>query len=91
MFFGFPPSIICLITWGVSGSNLAVLWNGSKLDNFSPARGLRQGDHLSLYLFVLYMERLALRIDELRENNTGSLFPFPEGDGSSFDSLVLCK
>lgn len=31
-----------LIMWGVTGSNLAILWNGSKLDNFSRAHGLRQ-------------------------------------------------
>nr|KYP46578.1 Transposon TX1 uncharacterized [Cajanus cajan] len=63
--FGFPERIIKLIMWGVTNSSLSVLWNGSKLPSFAPTRGLRQGDPLSPYLFVLCMERLALRINEL--------------------------
>ena len=42
----------------VSGPSMSILWNGEKSESFKPARGLRQGDPLSPYLFVLSMERL---------------------------------
>lgn len=55
--FGFPDGIINLILWCIKSSNLSILWNGNKLESFKPTRGLRQGDPLSPYLFVLCMER----------------------------------
>lgn len=60
--FAFPKRTITLIMWCVKSSSLALLWNGEKLDPFTPTRGLRQGDPLSSYLFVLCMEMLALNI-----------------------------
>lgn len=47
----------------VSGPSMSVLWNGEKTDSFKPLRGLRQGDPLSPYLFVLCLERLCHLID----------------------------
>lgn len=60
--FGFLESTISLIMWCVKSSSLSILWNGEKLHPFKPTRGLRQGDPLSPYLFVLCMEMLALNI-----------------------------
>ena len=60
--FGFPEPMVELIMFCVSSSSLSILWNGVKLPSFSPARGLRQGDPLSPYLFILCMEGLSALI-----------------------------
>lgn len=46
--FGFPTKIIDLIMCCITFSSLALKWNEVYFYNFSPKRGLRQGDHLSL-------------------------------------------
>ncbi|CAA0816650.1 Unknown protein [Striga hermonthica] len=38
---------------------MQILWNGAPSESFHPSRGVRQGDPISLYLFVLCIERLA--------------------------------
>ncbi|CAA7036129.1 unnamed protein product [Microthlaspi erraticum] len=48
----------------VAGPSMSLLWNGEKTESFKPLRGLRQGDPLSPYLFVLCMERLCHLIEQ---------------------------
>lgn len=74
-FFAFPEVIIELIMFCVTSSSLSLLWNGLKLDPFAPSRGLRQGDPLSSYLFVLCMERLAIVIQDAVDR--GDWLPVP--------------
>ena len=62
--FRFPDNIIKLIMSCISTSSLSVLVNGCALDPFSPSRGIRQGNPLSPYLFILCMEYLGFLIEE---------------------------
>lgn len=54
----------------VTNVTTSMLWNGEALEEFSPGRGLRQGDPLSPFLFVLHMERLSALINTKAEEGT---------------------
>ena len=41
-----------------------IIWNGTPLPAIVPSKGVRQGDPLSLYLFILYLERLSILLEE---------------------------
>jgi hypothetical protein len=49
LLFNFPSALIKLILSCVSSSSISVLFNGGKLEEFKPSRGIRQGDPLLSY------------------------------------------
>ncbi|XP_021737182.1 uncharacterized protein LOC110703699 [Chenopodium quinoa] len=69
--YGFSPYWIQIIRQCVSTVSFQVLVNGNPLKAFQPQCGLRQGDPLSSYLFVLCMEVLSAM---LRRGERSSLF-----------------
>lgn len=60
---GLPESWIRWAMQFVSGPSMSLLCNGEKTEAFIPSRGLRQGDPLSPYLFVMCLERLCHLIE----------------------------
>eukprot|EP00253_Pinus_taeda_P028919 PITA_28919 len=60
--FGFDHNWIRWVMALVTSSSFSILVNGSPSEIFLPSRGLRQGDPLSLFLFILMMEGLGRSI-----------------------------
>ena len=48
----------------ITSTRFHILWNSSPLPEVVPSRGLRQGDPLSPYLFILCLKRLSIKLNE---------------------------
>jgi hypothetical protein len=55
----FPESLINVVMHSVTSVRTNVKWNGARSEFFKPRRGIRQGDPISPYLFVMCMEKLS--------------------------------
>ena len=62
--FNLPRNLVELIMSCVSSVSTSILFNGGTLDSFKPSRGIRQGDPLSPYIFIMCMDYLGQLIQE---------------------------
>lgn len=70
-FLSFHPTWIHSIRQCIATTSFSVLLGGVPFGNFRPSHGLRQGDPLSPFLFILGFEILSRLI--MREEHLGSL------------------
>ena len=63
-FFQIPPRLIQLIMNMLSSTRFHIMWNGTPLPAIVSSKGIRQGDPLSPYLFILCLERLSILLEE---------------------------
>ena len=63
--FQIPPRLIQLIMNMLSSTHFHIMWNGTPLPAIVLSRGIHQGDPLSLYLFILCLERRSILLEEV--------------------------
>ncbi|KAK4381322.1 Retrovirus-related Pol polyprotein from type-2 retrotransposable element R2DM [Sesamum angolense] len=95
--FGFPDIFIGWNEECVTTPMFSVCINGNPHDFFKGARGLRQGDPMSPFLFVLVIEVLQLMLQQLIDQNEGFSYHWRCKELGLFqlcfadDLLLFCK
>lgn len=55
-FFNILPKLVTLIMSCILTSSISILVNSEKIPFFNPTKGIRQGDPISLFIFIMCME-----------------------------------
>ena len=77
---GFAPNWIKLVMMCVTSVHYAVLVNGTSSGRILPTRGIRQGDPISPYLFLICTEALSLLLPKAdREGEIGGVLTSRRG------------
>jgi hypothetical protein len=94
---GFPPNITNIVMKCVTTVTFSILINGVPSQIFSPQRGLRQGDPLSPYLFILCADVLSNLITVAQKQNRIKGIKIAHGAPEithllfADDSLMFCR
>jgi hypothetical protein len=83
---GFAQVWVDMIMRCISSVRFSVKLNGGLSDSFNPSRGLRQGDPISPYLFLLCAEGFSALLKEARRENEIRGVRFGAGD----PILLIC-
>ena len=75
---GFNPRWVYLVMQCIQTISYSVILNGDPVGYIRPTRGIRQGDPLSLYLFLICVEGLTALLNS-------------EASCRSLSSLSLCR
>ena len=88
---GFGERWIEWIKWCITTVSFSVIVNGSPIGYFKSTRGLRQGDPLSPYLFVLGMEVFSILINKAASGGFLSSFNLKVELVRRFRSPICCS
>nr|XP_009600940.1 uncharacterized protein LOC104096290 [Nicotiana tomentosiformis] len=72
---GFPEKFIGWVMTCVKIVNYSIMLNGESMEHFNAARSLKQGDPISLFLFVIAMEYLSRLLNGLKEEKGYKFHP----------------
>lgn len=85
----FSYNTIKLIMSCVSAGKTCIQVNGTRTNTFTPTRGIRQGDRLSPYLFIICLEYLSRTILKACSSKEWTPFKVRRGVYRDF-SFILC-
>ena len=88
--YNFSKNLIEIMMSYISSVSTSILFNGGSLEPFLPTRGIRQGDPLSPYIFILCMDFLGQLIQEKCEAKVWCLVKASRS-GPSFSHLFFAN